>query len=161
MKWSTLKFDQLSPRELYLIMRARSAVFVVEAARVHLDADGDDEAALHVFAHEDMTRPMPICAYARIRAGGIEHQEVVIDKMLTSPAHRRDGTADALLAHLLSVIDARWPRHRVRALMPLAQCARYERFGFQEAREPCLECGTQLAAFVRGWPRDIVEVVGR
>jgi len=160
MNWTTLMFDQLSARELYLIMRARSAVFVVEAARVHLDADGLDEGALHVFAHEDMTRAMPICAYGRIRPGETAYQDVVIDKMLTSPAHRRDGMADALFDHLLRVIDARWPRHRVSALAPLAQRARYERFGFRRARERGVERDTLDVAFVRGGLWDVAEPVG-
>ncbi|WP_207005135.1 GNAT family N-acetyltransferase [Trinickia mobilis] len=161
MNWATLKFDQLSARELYLILRARSAVFVVEASRVHLDADGHDEAALHVFAHEDMTRPMPILAYARIRPGEIEHQEVLIDKMLTSPSRRGDGTAYALLEHVMHVVDARWPRHRVRALAPAAQRPLYERFGFRGALETRAECSMPFVAFVRGGPCGVAEPIER
>lgn len=56
----TLDFEQLTARELYLILRARSAVFVVEQSHVHLDADGRDETGVHVFATDDMTRPMPV-----------------------------------------------------------------------------------------------------
>jgi ElaA protein len=159
MKWATLTFDQLSARELYLILRARSAVFVVEASRVHLDADGYDEGALHVFAHEDMTRPMPILAYARIRPGEIEHQEVLIDKMLTSPSRRGEGTDCALFEHVMRVVDARWPRHRVRALAPAVQRPLYERFGFRGALETCAGCRTPLVAFVRGGPCGVVEPV--
>src|ERR1700716_2150302 len=69
MNWKTLEFEQLSGRELYLILRARSAVFVVEQSHVCLDADGRDESSLHVFAAEDMMRPMPILAYARVQPG--------------------------------------------------------------------------------------------
>jgi ElaA protein len=161
MNWTTLEFDQLSPRELYLIMRARSAVFVVEAARVHLDADGHDEAALHVLAHEDITRPMPICAYARIRPGESEYQEVVIDKILTSPAHRGDGTAEVLFAHVLRLVDARWPGHRVTALAPCAERARYRRFGFREAGGAGSGCEPPCVAFVRHGPADGGTPAGR
>ncbi|QCP49367.1 GNAT family N-acetyltransferase [Trinickia violacea] len=159
MNWATLTFDQLSARELYLILRARSAVFVVEASCVHLDADGFDEAALHVFAHEDMTRPMPILAYARIRPGEIEHQEVWIDKILTCPSLRGDGTAYALVDHVMHVVDARWPRHRVRAFAPAAQRPLYERFGFRRALETGAKCGTPLTAFVRGGPYGFAEPI--
>ncbi len=66
MNWKTLEFDQLTAREFYLILRARSAVFVVEQSHVHLDPDGRDETSMHVFAAEDMSRSMPVLAYARI-----------------------------------------------------------------------------------------------
>jgi ElaA protein len=159
MNWATLTFDQLSARELYLILRARSAVFVVEGARVHLDADGYDEPALHVFAHEDMSRPMPILAYARIRAGERGHQEVWIDKILTCPSRRGDGTAYALFDHVMRVVDARWPRHRVRAFAPAGQRPLYERFGFRSALEACADCSGPLVAFVRGGPCGVAEPI--
>jgi ElaA protein len=149
MNWTTLEFEQLTVRELYLIMRARSAVFVVEQSRVHLDADGYDEAALHVFAFEDMKRPMPVLAYARIRPGEAEHQEVVIDKVLTSPSRRGDGTADALLERVLHVIDTRWPGHLVRVCAPLGLRAFYERFGFRRTEGPYLERGTAFIGLAR------------
>ena len=60
MNWKTLEFEQCTVRELYLIMRARSAVFVVEQSHLCLDADGRDECALHIFAAEDMSHAMPI-----------------------------------------------------------------------------------------------------
>jgi ElaA protein len=161
MNWATLTFDQLSARELYLILRARSAVFVVEGARVHLDADGHDEAALHIFAHEDMTRPMPILAYARIRPGDVEHQEVWVDKILTCPSRRGDGTAYALFDHVMRVVDASWPRHRVRVFAPPVQRPLYESFGFRSAPEAGVDCSGPLVAFVRGGPRGIAAPIER
>jgi predicted GNAT family N-acyltransferase len=161
MKWATLKFDQLSARELYLILRARSAIFVVEASRVHLDADGYDEGALHLFAFEDMTRAMPILAYARIRPGDAEHQEVVMDKFLTSPSRRGDGTARALFEHVMHVIDARWPGHRVRAFVPAVQRTLCEKFGFRQVCETRAECSEPVVAFVRGVRYGVLERIER
>src|SRR6202000_486475 len=66
MNWKALDFEQITARELYLILRARSAVFVVEQSHVHLDPDGPDETGTDVFAAEDMSRSMPVLAYARI-----------------------------------------------------------------------------------------------
>jgi ElaA protein len=160
MNWTTLEFEQLTVRELYLIMRARSAVFVVEQSRVHLDADGHDEAALHLFAFEDMKRPMPVLAYARIRPGEAEHQEVVIDKVLTSPSRRGDGTADALLERVLRAVDTRWPGHLVRVYAPLGLLAFYERFGFCRTEGPYLECGAAVIGLARDTRRGKLGVIG-
>ncbi|SDA27780.1 ElaA protein [Ruminococcus sp. YE71] len=46
-------FDELTLRELYEILRARSEVFVVEQECVCQDMDRKDYDSLHVFAEED------------------------------------------------------------------------------------------------------------
>ncbi|WP_118178994.1 GNAT family N-acetyltransferase [Paraburkholderia phosphatilytica] len=142
MNWKTLEFDQLTARELYLILRARSAVFVVEQSHVHLDADGHDADALHLFAAEDLTRPMPIMAYARIQPGDLEDPEVIVDKVLTSPVRRGDGTAEILIERALQAIGNRWPSRTVRINAPVGLRAFYEQFGFRKTDGPFLEHGT-------------------
>ncbi|MBP0589044.1 GNAT family N-acetyltransferase [Paraburkholderia sp. LEh10] len=142
MNWKTLEFDQLTARELYLIMRARSAVFVVERSHVHLDADGHDEHALHLFAVDDMTRQMPILAYARIRPCDSEEPDIAIDKILTSPGRRGDGTAHALIERALQVICKRWPGRAVWVTAPAGLSGFYEQFGFRKMDGRLLERGT-------------------
>jgi len=141
MNWKTLEFEQCTVRELYLIMRARSAVFVVEQSHLCLDADGHDESALHIFAAEDMSRPMPIIAYARVRPGDAEDPQVVLDKVLTSPARRGDGTAEALIERVLRATAERWPGTAVRVTAPVGLCAFYEQFGFRKVEGPFLDHG--------------------
>lgn len=54
MKLESKLFDELSTRELYEILRARTAVFVVEQKCPYQDVDGIDCRSLHVFyARED------------------------------------------------------------------------------------------------------------
>jgi predicted GNAT family N-acyltransferase len=149
MNWKTLEFDQLSARELYLILRARSAVFVVEQSHVCLDADGRDESALHVFAVEDMGRPMPILAYARVQPGDAEDPEITIDKVLTSPLRRGDGTAELLLDRVLEAIAERWPGHAARVSAPLNLRGFYEQFGFRKTEGPYLEHGVPFIGLTR------------
>jgi ElaA protein len=139
--WKTLEFEQCTVRELYLIMRARSAVFVVEQSHLCLDADGRDECALHIFAAEDISRPMPIIAYARVRPGDEEYPQVVLDKVLTSPARRGDGTAELLIERVLRATAERWPGTVVRVNAPVSLCAFYEQFGFRKVEGPFLDYG--------------------
>jgi ElaA protein len=157
MNWKTLEFDQLSARELYLLLRARSAVFVVEQSHVCLDADGRDENALHVFAVEDMARPMPILAYARVQPGDAEDPEINIDKVLTSPLRRGDGTAEVLVERVLEAIAQRWPGHAARVSAPLSLRGFYEQFGFRKTEGPYLEHGVPFIGLTRqvrgGQPR--------
>ena len=149
MNWKTLEFEQLTARELYLLLRARSAVFVVEQSHVCLDADGRDESALHVFASEDMTRPMPVMAYARVQPGDAEDPEVVIDKVLTSPLRRGDGTAEELIERVLREIATRWPGRVVRVMAPVGLRSFYEQFGFRKTEGPFLEHGVPFIGLTR------------
>ncbi|WP_323043735.1 GNAT family N-acetyltransferase [Paraburkholderia sp.] len=149
MNWKTLEFEQLSARELYLILRARSAVFVVEQSHVCLDADGRDESALHVFAVEDVARPMPILAYARLQPGDAEDPEITIDKVLTSPLRRGDGTAEMLLERVLQAIAEHWPGHAARVSAPLGLRDFYEQFGFRKTEGPYLEHGVPFIGLTR------------
>lgn len=149
MNWKTLEFEQLTARELYLLLRARSAVFVVEQSHVCLDADGRDESALHVFASEDMTRPMPVMAYARVQPGDAEDPEVVIDKVLTSPLRRGDGTAEELIERALREIATRWPGRVVRVMAPVGLRSFYEQFGFRKTEGPFLEHGVPFIGLTR------------
>lgn len=149
MNWKTLEFNQLTAHELYLIMRARSAVFVVEQAHVCLDADGRDEQALHVFGVQDTNGPMPLLAYARLLPGNAEDPEVMIDKVLTSPARRGDGTAEQLIEHALHVISQRWPGRMARVTAPVGLKDFYEQFGFRKTEGPFLEFGVAYIGLTR------------
>ncbi|CAB3731656.1 Protein ElaA [Paraburkholderia sediminicola] len=149
MNWKTLEFEQLTARELYLILRARSAVFVVEQSHVYLDADGHDETSLHVFAVEDMSRPMPILAYARLQPGDAEDPEIVIDKVLTSPLRRGDGTAGLLIERVLHAIAEHWPGRAAHVTAPIGLRGFYEQFGFRKTEGPYLEHGEPFIGLTR------------
>ena len=48
------KFQELTLDELYMILRIRSEVFIVEQDCVYQDLDGNDQAAVHIFAKESV-----------------------------------------------------------------------------------------------------------
>ena len=152
MNWKALDFEQITARELYLILRARSAVFVVEQSHVHLDPDGRDETSLHVFAVDDISRPMPVMAYARLNEGSTgpaQANVVMVDKILTSPLRRGDSTAAALIARVIAAADERWPGRGVRLLAPVGLRGFYEAFGFRKDQGPFVERGVRLVGLIR------------
>lgn len=62
LRWSTQEFNELSNEQLYAILALRQEVFVVEQHCAYQDADGEDQAAIHLTAwHDDA-----LVAYARI-----------------------------------------------------------------------------------------------
>jgi ElaA protein len=149
MNWKSLDFEQITARELYLILRARSAVFVVEQSHVHLDPDGRDETSVHVFAVEDISRSMPVVAYARLHESSTGAAEVVVDKILTSPLRRCDGTAEALIERVLAAAGERWPGRGVRLLAPVSLRGFYEAFGFRKNEEPFITRGVRVIGLMR------------
>ena len=49
MEWICKTFDELTPDELYDILRLREAVFVLEQNCLYEDIDGIDRGSLHLF----------------------------------------------------------------------------------------------------------------
>ncbi|WDD95311.1 drug:proton antiporter [Burkholderia sp. FERM BP-3421] len=149
MDWTCCEFRHLSSNELYLILRVRNAVLVVEDAHTFLDIDGKDESAVHVFATDRSGARPAIAAYARLLPGDEIDPETTIDKWLTSAAHRDDGTAAALAEHALAAAHARWPEAPVRTQAPAHREAFFVGFGFRKADGPFLEHGAPYIGMVR------------
>ena len=61
--WHWKFFDALTAREVYSILDARSAVFVVEQNCVYRDIDGADQAAWHLAAYDPAGR---LAGYLRV-----------------------------------------------------------------------------------------------
>lgn len=69
MEWHCCEFEHLSAVDLYAILRARNTVLVVEDAHTHLDIDGKDAGALHVYATVRNGDAVEVAAYARLLPG--------------------------------------------------------------------------------------------
>lgn len=96
-------FDQLSPRDLYDILRVRSAVFVVEQECVFLDLDGRDHepAAEHLWIRDEDD----IVATVRVLDEGDGVGS--IGRVVTRPDARGRGHAARLMVAALEILDAR------------------------------------------------------
>ncbi|AOJ81959.1 drug:proton antiporter [Burkholderia savannae] len=149
MDWTCCEFRYLNSNELYMILRARNAVLVVEDAHTYLDIDGKDEFALHVFATDKRGERPSIAAYARLLPGDDIDPETTIDKILTSAAHRDDRTIDALIEHVLAAAHARWPDAPVRVQVSAHREDFYSRFGFRKVDGPYLEHGAPYIGMLR------------
>jgi ElaA protein len=141
MDWKCCEFKQITTRELYEILRMRSAVFVVEYAHIHLDLDNQDEEALHVFALEEEQGALHVAAYARLLPSDGQDPEVTIDRILTHPERRNDDTHDMLIAHALAAARAMGAEHPIHVNAPVHREACYKAFGFKKIAGPFLERG--------------------
>lgn len=147
LRWKQAAFDELSPAELYALLRLRSLVFVVEQECPFLDLDGRDAAALHLLGLRKGEGEL--VAYARIFAPDAVFPEASIGRIVTHPQVRGTGAGKALMAEALRRLDALAPGAPIRLC---AQCYLehfYGGFGFRPAAEPYLEDGIPHVEMVR------------
>jgi ElaA protein len=127
LEWRWKSFDALSAREVYSILEARSAVFVVEQQCVYRDIDGIDEGAWHLAAYDAAGR---LAGYLRVLLPDAQEPDVRIGRVLTTAAFRGTGLGNVLLARALEHIRAQWPETPV-SLHAQAHLQRfYGAFGF-------------------------------
>ena len=126
-------FEQLSSTELYEILKARSAVFVVEQTCPYQDIDGGDYESLHVYLEEEGK----ILAY--LRCYEQDEHTVRIGRVLTM--ERGKGLGRPLME---AGIQAVREHYKANSVYIEAQCYAigfYNKFGFEVCGEEFLEDG--------------------
>jgi len=123
----TKPFDQLTPFELYAILRLRNEVFVVEQNCVFQDADNKDQACYHLLLYQQKE----LVAYARLVPAGITFSEISIGRIVTSPAVRGKGVGKILMQHALEQTYILLSKGPIRIGAQLYAIGFYESFGFE------------------------------
>lgn len=128
-------FDELSTRELYEILRVRTAVFVVEQNCPYQEADLFDLDSVHITLWEDGE----ILAYCRLLPKGCRFDEVSIGRVLATV--RRRGYASEVVREALRYADEVW--HADTVILDAQTYAEpfYRKLGFQKSSEEFLEDG--------------------
>ena len=139
--WRERAFDELTARELYVIMALRQRVFVVEQACAYLDADGADAASRHLWAEE----AGEVCAYCRRVPAGLKFAEVSIGRVVTAPEARGTGLGKELMQRALAAFGPVPVRIGAQAYLERF----YRELGFVPAGEPYLEDGIPHVEMLR------------
>ena len=134
-----VRFDDLTPHDLYAALRLRSAVFVVEQDCVFLDLDDHDQRATHAFGRDDGGR---LVAYARWYDDG----ELHLGRIVTVPDARGTGLGHELVARCL---DAMGREARVVMSAQEHLAGFYAAHGFVVQGEGYLEDGIPHVRMVR------------
>ncbi len=129
--WQLIHFNDLTPGQLYDILRLRSEVFVVEQNCVYLDLDGKDDRCFHLFA----TLDNKIIACSRIVPPGLSYTEPSIGRIATAGEIRGSGYGKELVQRS---IDATLELHGNTSIKIGAQLYLkkfYESFGFVQVSD--------------------------
>jgi ElaA protein len=95
MEFTTIvkSFDNLSPAELYAILRLRNEVFVVEQNCPYQDADNKDPKCHHLM----LLQNDELMAYARLVPPGLSYAQMSIGRVVSSPKARGTGAGRILM----------------------------------------------------------------
>jgi ElaA protein len=128
-------FDDLTPHELYEIMRLRNEVFVLEQLCVYQDADNKDQRSHHLMIKDKGK----LIAYARLLPPGISYPEMSIGRVISSPDYRRKGAGRLLMQQAIEGCHKLFGEGPIRIGAQLYLKKFYESFGFVQAGEMYLE----------------------
>jgi ElaA protein len=133
--WKIKNFSELSTEELYKILNTRQKVFVVEQKCYYLDADNNDQKALHLWAEKNGE----IVAYLRLFPENIKYREASIGRVLTSKSVRGENLGKTLVAFSLQVVFNQLRCKSVRISAQDYLIKFYSSFGFIDTGKKYLE----------------------
>ena len=122
MEFKAKRFDELTAREMYEILRSRAEIFVVEQGIRYVDMDGIDYNCLHCFI-EDGGRVV-----ACLRAFYDTDGSVKRGRVLTTS--HGGGVGRRLMELSLGAISEKLPTHLIYVNSQEHAVGFYEKFGF-------------------------------
>jgi ElaA protein len=135
--WNCLPFHELAVEDLYVMLRLRSEVFVVEQQCIFLDMDDKDRHCLHILGWIDGI----LGASARILPPGLAYPEASIGRVVSSPLVRRTGGGRLLMKYAIRETRRIHGDTDIRIGAQLYLKDFYSSFGFREEGEIYLEDG--------------------
>ena len=133
--WQCKHFDELTPHELYAIMKLRIEVFIVEQNCIYQDADNNDPRCFHLTGFAGSM----LAAYARLVPAGVTFTNISIGRVIISPVFRRTGLGKTLLQKAIDESYRLFGKKPIKLGAQLYLKTFYEGFGFEPISETYLE----------------------
>lgn len=136
-QWQLKSFEELTPHQLYQLLRLRSEVFVVEQQCIFLDMDNKDQKCYHLLGWKGEL----LAASTRLVPPGISYTEMSIGRVVSSPLVRGTGIGRELMEVSVKACYELWGNAPIRIG---AQCYLekfYQSLGFEPEGEIYLEDG--------------------
>ena len=143
--WVIKKFDELSPGELYAILRLRSEIFVVEQHCVFLDMDNKDQPSYHLMGWKENT----LVAYTRLIPPGISYTESSIGRVVTSAAMRGSGIGKLLMEKSIEQVACLFGKTPIKIGAQVYLKKFYASLGFEQSSDVYDEDGIDHVEMLR------------
>jgi ElaA protein len=137
LRWQWCTLGELSAEQVYAVLAARVAVFVVEQNCPYQDLDGLDGGAEHLIVWSGAE----VAGYLRVLAPGTLFDDPSIGRIITTKPFRGTGLGRDLVAKGLERARQRYPGKPVRISAQKYLEKFYRDFGFVAVSEPYLEDG--------------------
>lgn len=128
-------YAELTRDELFDILAARSAVFVVEQNCVYQDIDAYDKQAYHVFLRNNDA----LVAYLRVIDRRNEGGEVMLGRVIS--LHRRCGLGSRIVQAGIAAAKEKFAAKRIRIEAQSYAIPFYAQQGFRQTSDEFLEDG--------------------
>ena len=138
-------FNDLTPHELYEILRLRSQVFVVEQNCLFMDMDNKDQKCYHLLLYKGET----LAAYTRIVPPQISYAEMSIGRVVSSPKARGHGLGRELMHASIEACYELFGQNPIRIGAQLYLKAFYASFGFTQQGDVYPEDGIDHIIMVK------------
>ena len=145
MNWTLKKFEDLTPNELYAILRLRTEVFVVEQNCVFQDMDNKDQPAYHLMGWKNNT----LIAYTRLIPPHLSYEEPSIGRVVTSAAARGGGIGRILMEKSIEEIIRLYGKTPIKLGAQLYLKKFYESLGFMQSGDVYDEDGIDHIEMIR------------
>ncbi len=129
------RFDELTNEELYKIIKARIAVFVVEQNCPYMELDDKDKDAYHVYYEENGE----ILAYLRVLDKKVSFETPAIGRVIT--LRRSAGLGRAILKEGIRIAKEKFEARAITIEAQVYAIGYYEKEGFVQSSEEFLEDG--------------------
>jgi len=123
-------FSELTNEELYVLLRIRSEVFVVEQNCVYQDLDNDDQMSVHLWLTEDDN----VVALCRVCPAGTHMEEVSIGRVIT--VERGKGYGKRIMLEGIQAAREYFGAKRIDIEAQEYARGFYEQVGFRQSSEP-------------------------
>lgn len=139
LQFECYSFPELSLDQLYAALALRQEAFVVEQHCPYLDADGNDQKALHVLGWDDQGR---LAAYSRILPVGVSYDGyAAIGRVVTAAFARGQGYGRLLMKQAIAELEKAYGQVPIKLSAQAHLQDYYESVGFQRVGEAYLEDG--------------------
>jgi ElaA protein len=137
LEWRWKTFADLTNIEVYEMLAARNAVFIVEQNCVYGDVDGLDMQAWHLLAYGPAvdSAPPTLAGYLRVLLPDADDTDVRIGRVLTTAEFRGVKLGNAMLERSIAHIRAQWPGTPIRLHAQAHLQGFYGAFGFAPVSE--------------------------
>jgi ElaA protein len=137
LRWQWCSMHELTTTQLYTLLAAREAVFVVEQRCAYQELDGLDPQAMHLVAWSGEA----VAACLRLIPPGIRIGEPALGRIMTARAFRGQGLGRELMRRALRFVEDAYPGSALHISAQAHLEHFYRAFGFAPVSQPYLEDG--------------------